>query len=101
VHLDGVRLDGNASLPLEWHVIKHLVNHLSLGDSTCQFEEAIGESGFAVIDMRDNAEIADVSHLGKTSTSERGTALKGNTNDGLCLIRILGCNKNLNSTNVA
>ena len=53
-----VRLDGNAALALEVHVVEDLVLHLLGSEGFGVLEKAIGKGGFAVIDMGDNAEVA-------------------------------------------
>ena len=59
-HADGVRLDGDAPLAFEVHVVQQLVRHLVLGDGLGQFDHAVGERGFAVVNVGDNAEISDI-----------------------------------------
>ena len=59
-HADGVGLDGNAALALEVHGVEDLRLHLARGEGAGELEQAVGERGFAVIDMRDDREVADV-----------------------------------------
>ena len=59
-HADGVGLDGNAAFPFQVHVVQQLVRHLVLGNGLGQFDKAVGQGGFSVVDMGDNAEISDV-----------------------------------------
>lgn len=40
-HLNSVRLDGNAALALEVHVVKGLGLHLAVRDGACGLEQAI------------------------------------------------------------
>jgi hypothetical protein len=54
-----VRLDGDAALALQIHVVEHLRFHLAPGDSAGEFEQAVGQGGFAVVDVRDDREISD------------------------------------------
>ena len=58
-HADGLRLDGDALLALEVHLIEDLLGHVALGDRAGELEEAVGEGGFAVVDVGDDAEVAD------------------------------------------
>jgi len=58
-HADGVGLDGDAALAFQVHGIEHLGLHFARGERSGQFEQTVGERGFAVIDMGDNREIAD------------------------------------------
>ena len=60
VHGDGAGLDGDAAFPLNVHVVEDLVLHRPLVHALGQLEDAVGEGGFAVVDVRDDAEVADV-----------------------------------------
>lgn len=58
-------LDGDATLSLQLHGIQHLFFQLALGQPTADLDEAVRQGGFAMIDMSDDGEIAnirDVSH---------------------------------------
>ncbi len=59
-HADGVCLDGNAAFAFQVHVIEELVHHFVLGDRLGQFNHSVGQGGFAVIDVGDNAKITDI-----------------------------------------
>ena len=56
---DAFRFDGDAALALEVHRIEHLFVHLALRERPGHFEQAIGERGFAVVDVRDDAEVSN------------------------------------------
>ena len=58
-HAHGGGLDGNAALALDVHGIQHLLLHIPRGDGIRQLHHAVGKRGFSVVDVRDNAEIAD------------------------------------------
>ena len=60
VQADGTRLDGDAALALEVHVIKDLLLHITLCDRLGLFEDTVGQGGLSVVDMGDDAEISDV-----------------------------------------
>ncbi len=60
VEPDRVRLDGDAALALEIHRVEDLRFHLARLQRPGQLEEAIGERGFAVIDVRDDGKIANL-----------------------------------------
>ncbi len=62
-HADGVELDGDAPLALEVECVEYLRLHLALLKHAGGFDQSVGERGLAVIDVRDNAEIADVVEL--------------------------------------
>ncbi len=57
---DGTGLDGDAALPLNVHVVEDLILHRPLVHALGQFQNAVGQGGLAVVDVRDDAEIADV-----------------------------------------
>jgi phosphoserine phosphatase len=58
-----MELDCDAPFLLKFHIIQNLVEfHLTWGDGACVFEETIGNSGFAVVNVGDDAEVADVIH---------------------------------------
>ena len=61
-HADGLGFDGDAALTLQVHAVQHLgifggVNHPG------HFQHAVGEGGFAVVDMGDDAKVSDIFHL--------------------------------------
>jgi hypothetical protein len=56
----GARLDGDAALALEVHVVEQLRVHLALGHRAGALEDAVGERRLAVVDVRDDREVADV-----------------------------------------
>jgi hypothetical protein len=57
VQADAFCLDSDAALALEIHGIEELFVHLALGERAGHFEQAVGKRGFAVVDVRDDAEI--------------------------------------------
>ena len=54
-----MRLDGDPALALEVHRVEHLGLHLARLQRAGELEEAIGERRLAVIDVRDDREVAD------------------------------------------
>jgi hypothetical protein len=58
-HPDGVQLDGDPALALEVHRIEQLLAHLALLDRPGGLDQAVREGRFAVVDVRDNAEVAN------------------------------------------
>ena len=60
LHLDGMTLDGDATLSLQIHVVQHLtLRHLnSLGE----LQQTVCQGGLTMVDMCDNAEIPDMIH---------------------------------------
>ena len=59
VHLDGGEFDGDALFALKFHRIEELGLHFALCDGASQLHHAVGEGGFAVVDVGDDAEVAD------------------------------------------
>ncbi len=56
----GARLDGDAALALEIHVVEQLGVHLALGHRAGALEDTVGERRLAVVDVGDDREVADV-----------------------------------------
>ena len=52
-----LRLDRDAALPLELHVVEDLCLHLTAGKQTSFFNDPVRKGGFPVIYMSDYAEI--------------------------------------------
>jgi hypothetical protein len=64
----GLGLDGDAALALDIHRIEHLVLHFAVGQPARKLDQAVGQGGFAMVDMGDDGEIPDlrqVSHWGR------------------------------------
>ena len=59
-HPHRLRLDRDPPLALEIHRVEHLSPHVALGDGVRQLEDAVGERRLAVVDVRDDREVADV-----------------------------------------
>ena len=53
-------LDGDAALALQIHGIEHLRLHFAGADRAGQLQQAVGERGFTMINVRDDGKIADV-----------------------------------------
>src|SRR5207237_9285981 len=58
VQANAFRFDGDAALALQIHGVEHLFVHLAFGKRSGHFEQTVGQRGFAVVDVRDDAEIA-------------------------------------------
>ena len=56
---DGLALDRDAALALDVHPVQVLGAHLPPLDDAGQLQHAVGQRGLAVIDVRDDAEVAD------------------------------------------
>ena len=61
---DGLALDRDAALALDVHPVQVLGAHLPLPDHPGELEHPVGERGLAVIDVRDDAEVADHRGIG-------------------------------------
>ena len=53
-------LDGDAPLLFQLHVIQNLGFHLPLGDGGGGLQKAVGQGALAVVDVGDDAEVADI-----------------------------------------
>ena len=59
-HADGVGFDGDAAFALEVHGVEDLRLHFARCQGPREFQQAVGQRGLAVVDVRDDREIADV-----------------------------------------
>ena len=57
---DRAGLDRDAALALEVHAVENLIGFLPRADRAGEFEQAVGQSRFTVIDVRDDGKISDV-----------------------------------------
>ena len=64
VEAHGLRLDGDAALLLDVHVVEHLLGHLALGQAAGALDQPVGQRRFAMVDMGDDREIADAGEVG-------------------------------------
>ena len=60
LHLDGMTLDGYASLSLQIHVVKHLA--LSYLDCLRMLQQSVGKRRLAMVDVGNNTEISYIIH---------------------------------------
>jgi hypothetical protein len=72
----GLRLDGDAAFLLDIHVVEKLRGHLARLEPAGGLDQPIGQRRLAVIDVRDDAEIADEGdfgrHIGEALSRQRG-----------------------------
>ena len=68
---DGLRLDGDAALALQVHVVEDLVGHLPVAERAGGLDQAVGQGGFPMVDVRDDREVADVVERGHGRWSDR------------------------------
>jgi len=57
-HPDGLRLDRDATLALDVHRIEQLLLHVAFGHSMGKLQHAVGQGRLAVVDVRDDGEVA-------------------------------------------
>ncbi len=64
----GLRLDGDPALALDVHVVEHLrvAGHLAVGQAAGRLDQPVGERRLAVVDVRDDREIADAVDGGRS-----------------------------------
>ena len=60
----GLRLDGDAALALDVHVVEHLLLHVAQLEAAGRLDQAVGQRRLAVVDMGNDCEIADVRNGG-------------------------------------
>ena len=60
VHGDSAGLDGDAALALNVHVVQNLVFHGALVHALGQLQNTVRQGGFAVVNVCNDAEIADI-----------------------------------------
>ena len=66
IQAHGLRLDGDAALALDVHGIEHLIDHFARFEAAGQLDQPVGERRFAVVDMGNDGEVADVGDGGRT-----------------------------------
>ena len=59
-HGHGAGLDRDAALLLNVHVVQNLVGHGALVNAVGQLQHTVRQGGLAVVDVGDNAKVADV-----------------------------------------
>lgn len=64
VNPDSLAFNGDATFAFDIHAIQELRLHVALRHRSGQFEDAIGQRGLAMIDVRDNGKIADIVRIG-------------------------------------
>ena len=75
-HPDRVQLDGDPALALEVHGVEQLLPHLALLDGAGGLDQPVGQGGLAVVDVGDDAEVADagLGHGGNIAGQRGGGA---------------------------
>ena len=75
----GLRLDRDAALALQLHIVEHLLAHLARLEPAASLDQPIGEGRLAVVDMRDDREIADMRERRHASAEHKGPPAAGST----------------------
>ena len=70
IHAYSVGFDRDPPLAFQVHVVEHLVHHLLPVNREGVFQKTVGEGGLAVVDVRNDAEVADVFGAGHEVCSE-------------------------------
>ena len=63
LHLYGMTFNRDATLTLQLHVVKHLRLQVFLGYSAGVFEQTVGQSALAVVDMCNDTKVSYIFHL--------------------------------------
>ena len=63
IERDALRLDGDAALFFQIHRVEHLLGHFTRLQSAANLDQTIRQRRLAVINVRDDGEIADVPHV--------------------------------------
>lgn len=63
VHLNGVAFDSDAAFALKIHVVEHLVLHFLGTNGFGKFQQAVGKSTLAMIDVSYYTEVSNILHL--------------------------------------
>ena len=70
-------LDRDAALALDVHPVEVLRPHLTAVDDTRDLEHPVGQSGLAVVDVGDDAEVADARRVGTARVGRSGLGQRG------------------------
>lgn len=73
-HADGLALDRDAALALDVHAVEVLCTHGALVDGARELQHPVGQGGLAVVDVSDDAEIADPGGVGLSRLERSGGA---------------------------
>ena len=68
-HAHRARLDGDATLTLQIHVVQQLLLHLALGDGLALLQQPVGQRGLAMVNMGNDGKIADMLTIIHTGSS--------------------------------
>ena len=60
VHMHRLGLNGDAALAFQLHAVQNLLHHLALLENARRFQNAVSQRRLAMVNMGDNAEIANL-----------------------------------------
>ena len=63
IHLNGMALDSDSAFAFKVHIVENLGFHVFLADGMSVFEQTVGKGRFAVVNMCNDAEVANIFHL--------------------------------------
>ena len=94
---DGLALDRDAALALDVHPVQVLRAHLAVLDHAGELQHPVRERGLAVVDVRDDAEVADHAHdrydrVGQRAAHQPG-GRSGTGGTGIRQVRDLGLSR--------
>lgn len=61
-HAHGLQLDGNTTLTFQVHLVEHLLFHVPGAHCLSHFQHTVSQGGLTVINMSNDAEVADGVH---------------------------------------
>ena len=59
----GLGLDGDTAFFLDIHAVEDLFGHLALGQTTSRLDQAVGQRGLSVVDMRHDRKVPDMREI--------------------------------------
>jgi hypothetical protein len=62
VDLNGMAFDCDTLFPFQVHIIQYLIHHFPVTDGIGGLKESVRQSGFTMVNMRNDAEIPDFFH---------------------------------------
>ena len=57
---NGLALDCDSTLALDVHAVQVLGSHVAVANNSCELQHAVRQGGLSVVNMRNDAEIADL-----------------------------------------
>ena len=60
IELDGIKLNGDATLPLQVHAVQKLGLHFPAGNRLSRLQNPVSQGWFSVVNVGNDGEIADL-----------------------------------------